>query len=139
MIKLNLVFGIVFLTSLACESNHAYPDKIPVGIYAGTFQRQQAFGGGEVAQVTLTFSENTWIGQSDMPKYPALCHGTYRLDKQKIIVTNDCAWTAEFEATLIFGGDYEFNLSGNHLEIIRSFLGPSSDTWADKYILTKQN
>jgi hypothetical protein len=138
MIKLISAFGIILLTSLACESNHSYPDKIPDGIYTGTFQRQQAFGGGEVAQVTLTFSENTWIGQSDKPKYPALCHGTYKLDKQKIIVTNDCPWTAEFDATLILGGDYEFNLNGNHLEIIRSFLGPSTDTWSDKYILTKQ-
>ncbi len=138
MTRLILMIWIVVLTSVGCESNDNYPDKLPDGIYTGTFQRQQAFGGGEVAQVTLTISTNTWSGQSDMSKYPALCHGTYKLDKQNIIVNNECPWTAEFDATLIFAGDYEFNLKGNQLEIIRDFRGPSTDTWADKYILTRQ-
>ena len=138
MTRLISVISILFLTIIGCESKNNGPDRIPDGVYIGTFQRQQAFGGGEVAHVTITLSSNTWTGQSDIIKYPALCHGTYKLDKQKIVFTNECAWTAEFDASLILGGAYDFKLNGTHLEIIRSFLGPSTDTWSDIYTLTIQ-
>jgi hypothetical protein len=138
MKRLIAVSWIILIISIACESDRKYLIQIPDGVYVGTFQRQQAFGGGEVAQVTITFTSNTWTGQGNIPKYPALCHGTYTIGKQKINFTNECFWTAEFDASLILGGDYDLSLNGNQLEIIRSFLGPASDTWADKYILTKQ-
>ena len=136
MKKFLLVISIVIIAIASCEKSQN--DKIPDGVYTGTFQRQLAFGGGEIAQITITFSSNTWTGQSDKPKYPALCHGTYKLDKQKIVFTNECAWTAEFDWSLILGGDYDFSIDGNQLEILRSSLGPSSDTWTDKYSLTRQ-
>jgi hypothetical protein len=135
MKKLLLTIWIVTILSTSCEEFHN--DKIPDGIYTGTFQRQVAFGGGNIANVVLTFSANTWTGGSDMPKYPALCHGTYTIDKGKIIFTNDCAWTAEFDGTLILGGEYSFSLNGNQLRFIRDYRGPSSDTYADVYNLTK--
>jgi len=138
MTRFLLVIVIIILTSIGCESKHNAPDNIPDGIYTGTFQRQQAFGGGEIAQVTITFSSNTWTGQSNMQKYPALCHGTYKLDNQKITFANDCAWTAEFDWSLILSGEFDFHLNNNQLTIIRSFLGPSTDTWSDNYTLTKQ-
>jgi hypothetical protein len=136
MKKLLFAIWIVIISSTSCEKSHN--DKIPDGIYTGTFQRQLAFGGGDIANVVLTFSSNTWTGQSDMPKYPALCHGTYTIDKRKIIFTNDCIWTAEFDGTLILGGDYTFNLNGNQLGFIRDDRGPSRDTYVDVYNLTKQ-
>jgi hypothetical protein len=138
MTRLISAISILFLTIIGCESKNNGHDSIPDGVYTGTFQRQQAFGGGEVSHVTITFSSNTWTGQSDIIKYPALCHGTYNLDKQKIVFTNECAWTAEFDASLILGGVYDFKLNGTQLEIIRSFLGPSTDTWSDIYTLTIQ-
>jgi hypothetical protein len=122
----------------SCESDHENTTEIPDGIYSGTFQRQLAFGGGDIANVSITFSENTWSGQSDKPKYPALCHGTFSLEKGKIIFTNECAWTAEFDWSLILGGTYDFTLDGNQLLISKGYSGPSTDAWTDKYILTKQ-
>ncbi len=43
--------------------------------YVGTFQRLTS-GGGQISNVTIIFSANTWTGQSEFSKYPALCHGT---------------------------------------------------------------
>ena len=139
MNRLLLIIGTIILTNIGCESEHNAPDIIPDGIYIGTFQRQQAFGGGEIVQVTITFTSNTWTGQSSFQKYPALCHGTYKLDNQKITFTNDCIWTAEFDWSLILSGEFEFELSNNQLTIIRSFIGPSIDTWSDYYSLTKED
>jgi hypothetical protein len=135
MKKLIFIFLIVIISITSCDKSHN--DKIPDGVYTGTFQRQLAFGGGDTANVTLTFSSNTWTGQSDITKYPALCHGTYSIDKQKIIFTNDCSWTDEFDGTLILGGEYTLSLNGNQLGFIRDYRGPSSDTYVDIYNLTK--
>ena len=135
MKKLIFIFLIVIISITSCDKSHN--DKIPDGVYTGTFQRQLAFGGGETANVTLTFSSNTWTGQSDITKYPALCHGTYSIAKQKIIFTNDCIWTDEFDGTLILGGEYTLSLNGNQLGFIRDYRGPSSDTYIDIYNLTK--
>jgi len=137
MNRLLLIIGTIIMTNIGCESKHSAPDKIPDGMYTGTFQRQHPFGGGEIAQITITFTSNTWTGQSSFQKYPALCHGTYKLDNQKITFTNDCIWTAEFDHSLILSGEFEFELINNKLTIIRRFLGPSTDTWSDNYSLTK--
>jgi hypothetical protein len=138
MKKIIQLLIVITVIGFACESNHDNQDKIPDGVYTGTFQRQLAFGGGDTSHITLTFSSNTWTGQSDRSKYPALCHGTYRLENQKIIFTNDCAWTAEFDWTLILGGEYDLSFKDNQLSFIRDYRGPSSDTYIDIYNLTKQ-
>jgi len=136
MKKLLFIIWIVIILSISCEKTHN--DKIPDGVYTGSFQRQLALGGGDTANVILTFSSDTWTGQSDIPKYPALCHGIYRIEKQKIIFTNDCIWTTEFDGTLILGGEYTLSLNGSQLGFIRDYRGPSSDTYIDIYKLTKQ-
>jgi len=135
-----ILFSVVIFSIIlhSCESDHKNATEIPIGIYSGTFQRQLAFGGGEIANVSITFSENSWTGQSDRPKYPALCHGTFSLDNDKIIFTNECAWTAEFDWSLILSGTYDLTLNEKQLVITKGYSGPSTDAWTDKYILTKQ-
>jgi len=136
MNKLFFIISILIFSITGCDKSHNC--KIPDGVYTGTFQRQLAFGGGDTAKVTLTFSSNTWTGFSDKPHYPALCNGTYVIDRQKIIFTNECVWTADFDGSLILGGEYTFTLDGNKLGIIRDDRGPSRDTYVDIYKLTKQ-
>lgn len=136
MKKLLFAIWIIIISSTSCEKSHN--DKIPDGTYTGTFQRQLAFGGGNIANVVLTFTSNTWTGQSDMLHYPALCHGTYTINNGKIIFTNDCIWSADFDGTLILGGEYALNLKGIQLGFIRDDRGPSVDTYVDVYALTKQ-
>jgi hypothetical protein len=135
-----VLFSVLMITilSFSCESDQKNATEIPVGLYSGTFQRQLAFGGGEITNVSITFSENSWSGKSDRSKYPALCNGTFSLDKTKIIFTNECVWTADFDWSLILGGTYDFTINGKQLEITKGYSGPSTDTWTDKYILTKQ-
>jgi hypothetical protein len=130
-------FFVIVLIGFACKQDHNYPDKIPDGLYTGTFQRQLAFGGGDISNISVTFYSNTWTGQSDRSKYPALCHGTYSLDKDKIVFTNDCVWTAEFDWSLILGREYALTIDGNQLKFIRDYRGPSSDSYSDIYNLSK--
>ena len=137
MKKLLIGIWIIFITILSCEKSQ--DEKVPEGVYIGTFQRQLAFGGGDKSNVTISFSSNTWTGSSDIVKYPALCHGTFSVSKQKITFNNECAWTAEFDWSLILGGEYDFVSDGQQLKIIRDYSGPATDAWTDIYILTKQN
>jgi len=138
MAKFILTFWILILLCFSCESPKTYPDKIPDGIYNGTFQRQLVTGDGEIANVSISFSSNNWSGQSDKPKYPALCNGTYKLEKQKIIFTNDCPWTAEFDWSLILGGEYDYVLEVTQLKITKYYQRQLFTDFNDIYTLTKQ-
>jgi hypothetical protein len=138
MFRINSAICVLLFTILGCESNNNEWDKIPEGVYTGTFQRLPASDEGKIAHVTVTIYSNLWSGESDIIKYPALCYGTYQYYNHKIIFTNSCPWTADFDVSLILGGEYDFRLNGNQLEIIRSYPGRSTDTNYDIYSLTFQ-
>jgi hypothetical protein len=107
---------------------------IQEGTYIGTFQRLTS-SGGQMSKVTIIFSANTWTGQSQFAKYPALCRGTYNVnDANNITFENACPWTAEFDWTLILSQDYKIKFIGNNLEISRDYSG----AYKDIYNLTKQ-
>ncbi|HEX8327519.1 MAG TPA: hypothetical protein VF629_08260 [Hymenobacter sp.] len=111
---LALASSFLLLAVSSCQKSVPSPDLN--GTYTGTFQREP---GGQVSQVSLTFSEGEWNGTSQKVKYPALCSGTYKVtNKNKIIFTNACVWTAEFDWTLILGGEYDLNTKGKTIEII---------------------
>ena len=104
------------------------------GTYVGTFQRL-TLSGGQISNVTITFSSNNWTGQSQFAKYPALCHRTYNAKgTNEITFENSCPWTAEFDWTLILSQDYKIKIIGNDIEISRDYNG----TYKDIYKLTKQ-
>ncbi|MES2774582.1 MAG: hypothetical protein V4722_10375 [Bacteroidota bacterium] len=85
--------------------------------------------------MTITFSANSWTGQSQFAKYPALCQGTYNpKGTDSISFENGCAWTAEFDWSLILMGDYKIAISGNDVELSRTYNG----AFTDVYKLTKQ-
>ncbi len=107
---------------------------IPEGTYVGTFQRQTSTG-GQVSNVTITFSANSWTGKSQFVKYPALCHGTYNAKgADSITFENACPWTAEFDWTLILSQDYKIKFVGNDIEFSKDYSG----AFKDIYKLTKQ-
>lgn len=91
----NILFIICLVIILGTSCEKSQSDKIPDGLYTGIFQRQQAFGEGNTANVTLTFSSNTWTGQSDKPSFPALCNGAYKIEKEKITFLNLCLWAPD--------------------------------------------
>lgn len=118
----------LLITSCKKEKNKA---PIPGGTYTGTFQRT----GGPVANITLTFSGNSWNGQSPVDKYPALCEGVYHvLNSGKLDIEQTCLWTADFDWSFIFDGEYEFRAEGGTLEIKRTYNNGLSDL----YRLTRQ-
>lgn len=136
MKKLILFILAIIISSTGCEKSHN--EQITDGVYTGTFQRQLAFGDGDTANVTLTFSSNTWTGQSDKPSFPALCNGTYKTEKNKITFLNLCLWAPDLNESIILSGEFDLSINGNQIEITRSYLGSSTDAWTDKYTLTRQ-
>jgi hypothetical protein len=122
------------LILLSCESEKENSIKIQEGTYVGTFQRQGSLSLGPISNVTITFSADTWSGQSNNSKYPALCHGTYSYKGQSLIFTNECIWTAEFDSSLILGGDFSYSFDGDHLQLTKT-LSPGR---YDRYNLTRQ-
>ena len=129
------LFILLYLTLFAISCRKTNPAFIITdGTYVGTFQRL-TLNGGQISNVTITFSANNWTGQSQFSKYPALCSGTYKTTgANKVTFENACAWTAEFDWTLILSQDYEIKLVGNKLEITREYSGG----YTDIYNLTKQ-
>ncbi|MEP4780703.1 MAG: hypothetical protein ABJZ18_07005, partial [Algibacter sp.] len=86
--------------------------------------------GGNNSNVELTFNNGNWTGESEIVKFPALCNGTYSNSGNVITFENACPWTAEFDWTLILGGEWDYSLNGNSLILTK--------TNGDKYTLTKQ-
>ena len=133
---MRLIFSaLLSLTLFTISCKKTNPDLvIPDGTYVGTFQRLTS-GSGQTSNVTITFSANSWIGQSQFAKYPALCNGTYKANGvDNITFENACPWTAEFDWTLILSRDYKIKVVGNNVEISRDYNG----TFKDIYNLTKQ-
>jgi len=117
----------------SCKKTSNY---LPIqdGTYTGTFQRLST-AGGKISKVTIHFSGNNWTGESEIAKYPALCYGSFKLNgSDSIHFGSDCAWTAEFDWSLILSQDYKIKISGNNLEISRNYAG----LYQDLYKLTRQ-
>lgn len=111
---------------------------MPDGVYIGTFQRDLVWSDSDTANIIMTFSSNQWSGSSDMVKYSALCHGTYLIVGDTIIFENECAWTTEFDWSLILSGKYVLKESGNTIEFSRDYRTSTADTYIDKYKITRQ-
>jgi hypothetical protein len=120
-----LLLGIAAL-GFSCEKENDHSDSaILPGRYIGTFSRS----GGDTANVVMTFSaEGNFEGSSTQLQYPALCRGSYRTEGSSLFVTDSCSWTANFDWTLIFNGEYQFERQGTQLRIWRT-----SGTITDEY------
>jgi len=129
---------LALLILISCKKEESTDNRIPDGTYKGTFQRELVRSSGNTANITLTFASNQWSGSSDIEKYPALCHGTYSINRDTIVFGNECAWTAEFDWSLILAGKYALKQSGNTIEFSRDYRSSTSDTYIDKFQVVKQ-
>jgi len=118
-------FLTLVITIVGCNKDDDNTETNVDGNYIGVFERD-----GNTSDVELTFNNGTWNGASETEKFPALCNGTYSISGNAITFENTCPWTAEFDWTLILSGDWNYNLNGNTLVLIK--------TNGDKYTLTKQ-
>lgn len=79
---------------------------LPESQYEGTFMRLAPDGEAPEKPVSLTLINGRYTGASDSLRYPAICEGTYSIEGRRITFTNECAWTADFDWTLILQGTY---------------------------------
>jgi hypothetical protein len=131
-------FGCCLISFLGCNKEGQNISKNIDGVYIGTFQRVLVWSDSDTAKISLTFSSGTWTGTSDKVKYPALCNGTYSIMGDTIIFENGCAWTAEFDWSLILSGKYGLKMDGNTIEISRDYRSSTADTYTDKYKMMRQ-
>lgn len=124
----------VVLIFVACEkekNNDTTPVNDFYGRYAGTFYRT---GGPDTAEVNILFrNDNTFEGSSSSTRYPAICSGNFQYDGSVLTVNDTCAWTADFDWTLIFDGIYNISFTGeNSVRIWRT-----NGTITDEYLLNR--
>jgi hypothetical protein len=115
----------VLVSTVACEDSiKEDPYKIPDGVYIGTFIRTPAWQLSDTANVTITFSNNSWTGQSDRIDFPILGEGAYKIENKLINFTNLTEVIPGFDTTLILSGEFQFNKSNTSLEIFRYYYSP---------------
>lgn len=115
---------LIFIGCNSNEPNGTLTQNIS-GNYIGVFERN-----GLSSNVQLNLNNGTFIGTSSIPRFPALCNGTYFTFNDIITFENNCTWTADFDWTLILSGEWNFNNSSNILILTKSN--------GDKYTLTRQ-
>jgi hypothetical protein len=122
---------LLFISALVLSACSKGIDEknILAGTYYGTFQRTEGIGNKEIAKVSIKFTSAGYSGTSDKPRYPAICNGTYSINGNNISFTNSCAWTADFDWTLILNDDYTLKAYGDSIEISRQYAGQMSDIY----------
>ncbi|WP_421812372.1 hypothetical protein [Flagellimonas sp.] len=120
-----IVLYIIIFSIFGCYKDNANNETEIQGFYKGIFERD-----GIVSNVELTLYGGTWMGESERSKYPALCNGSYSISRNVISFENACAWTAEFDWTLILSDDWNYDIKGNLLVLMKSN--------GDKYELSRQ-
>jgi hypothetical protein len=141
MVRIIILILTVFIAVTSCNSKIEDSYKISAGVYMGSFSRTLAWGSPQIAEVTLTFSHNSWSGTSDKINFPVLGQGTYKIENRMIKCTNSSEFVPESDTTLIFSGEFQFKQTYKILEIYRFYYSP---VWGwdmpdkDHYILTKK-
>ena len=130
---MKLSFFLVLFTMVAFVSCKKENEQNLQGTFKGSFIRSAPAIDYVPSNVSLTFDKKTFSGSSQSPKYPAICFGTWQTNNNKINFTNGCAWTGDFDHTLILHGEFEYDWKGKTL-YIRKSIGQ----FCDIYQLQKQ-
>jgi len=97
-----------------------------IGRYTGTFVRT----GMDTAIVSFHFKDDLHFeGSSNTQNYPAICAGTFSRNGSTLNVNDTCAWTANFDWTLIFDGTYSISLGENNTARIWRTTGEITDEY----------
>jgi hypothetical protein len=115
------------LLFLACDKTEDAELSLS-GRYRGTFNRT----GMDTVQVSVLFRDNYFEGQSDRINYPAICHGSFQTEDNTITFTDSCAWTANFDWSLILSGTYNASLTDGTLRIWKN-----NGAMTDEYTLRR--
>ena len=86
--------------------------------------------GMDTSRVSIFFDQNRFEGQSTQVNYPAICRGTFELDENTVTFVDSCAWTANFDWSLILSGTYNINFSDGTVRIWKT-----NGAVTDEYLL----
>jgi hypothetical protein len=114
-------FTLLIIFTSCTYNDITKPVVLLSGTYKGNFSRSSPLVKYASAEVTISFDDNSFEGTSNMIKYPAICRGTFSLSGNQIEFTNICAWTAEFDWSLILSGKYTFSINGDEIQFKRSY------------------
>ncbi|TRX52352.1 hypothetical protein FNH22_21805 [Fulvivirga sp. M361] len=121
------LFAITLMFACDDDDPQATPTLMD-GTYEGTFIRSSPNAKYKPSEVTLTFTDGKFTGDSEIEKYPAICNGTYDVKENSIEFSNSCVWTAEFDWSYILSGEFETEVSGDEL-ILKRTNGNTTDTY----------
>lgn len=129
---MNRTFTFVALASLLILSgciDDATQYDLDGATLIGSFMRGGPLALPAPTQVVLNFGDGTFEGYSDNPKHPAICKGTYSQTGSTITFKNTCAFTADFDWTLILDGEYTYERDGNSIYIRRTYENENIDLY----------
>ncbi len=115
----------ICISLMSCDNDTNTVENNVNGNYIGVFERN-----GRTSNVTLTLNNGSWVGESAIDKFPALCNGIYTTSSGAILFENVCPWTAQFDWTLILDDNWNYTLNNNTLILTKSN--------EDKYTLARQ-
>jgi len=98
-------------------------------VLMGSFMRSGPLALPTPTQVGLNMGNGTFEGYSDIPNNPAICKGTYSINGSTINFENTCAFTADFDWTLILDGEYTYEKEGNSIFFRRSYENGNVDLY----------
>lgn len=128
-----ICFAFALLLIGCKKSDGVQPSFDFTGNYSGTFSRTNVESGWNcVSDVTLFFTDTTFSGTSVQHYFPAICAGDLEMSKSKIIFQNTCAWPAHFDWSLILSGEWNCEISVNHLRMWKE-----RGNIEDEYLLNK--
>ena len=119
---IGVVLAILFYS---CEKTESASYSLG-GTYMGMFSRT----GMDTTQVSLFFDQNRFNGKSSRANYPAVCAGTFLLEDNTIQFRDTCAWTANFDWSLILSGSYNISISDGTVRIWKT-----NGAITDEYLL----
>ncbi|MEM9831488.1 MAG: hypothetical protein AAF944_12680 [Bacteroidota bacterium] len=131
MKQVSIIVILIFF-ALACQEDDENNPLLLLeeGTYAGVFYRSSPNARWATANVILTFENGRFLGSSDTEKYPAICEGTYQLTgTSQITFENSCTWTADFDWSLILGGEYRIVKQDQKIVMTREYEGQVADTY----------
>ncbi|MBN4051265.1 hypothetical protein JYU16_00465 [bacterium AH-315-M05] len=121
---LRLTILTLTLTTLitSCKKDNG---PIKTGTYNGNFIVEY-ISGTKTGETTVTLKKTKYSCDSGTDRIPAGGSGTYSMDNNKIIFTDENLWTANFDWGLILNGEYDYAYDGTNLTIWK-------DTQAGRY------
>ena len=131
-IKIVSFIGVLWSLT-ACDIMDAIDEEHLQGRYEGTFQRFVDGTPRGLATVEISFEGGSFSGNSEEPKYPAICAGNYSIKQSTITFSNTCFFTADFDWTLILSGDFRIERDGDEL-----ILSKNEGLIVDMYRLVKK-